>query len=91
MAAILIRYWAGAKAAAGVEIEQIEATSVESALALAVGPERGELARILKRSSFWEYNVPDVFEFETVAKETACRSKLSPFSFTMGSNKRAKT
>ena len=51
MAAILIRYWAGAKAAAGVESEQIEATTVDSALTVVVGSARGELARVIKRSS----------------------------------------
>ncbi len=51
MAAILIRYWAGAKAAAGVESEEVEATTVESALALAKGATSGELKRVIERSS----------------------------------------
>jgi len=51
MAAILIRYWAGAKAAAGVESEKIEAATVLSALDSVAGPERGELRRVIERSS----------------------------------------
>lgn len=51
MAAILIRYWAGAKAAAGVESEQIEADTVLSALGSVAGPDRGELRRVIERSS----------------------------------------
>lgn len=51
MAAILIHYWAGAKAAAGVDSEQIEASTVASALARAIGTDRGELARVIARSS----------------------------------------
>jgi molybdopterin synthase sulfur carrier subunit len=51
MAAILIRYWAGAKAAAGVDSEQIEATTVAATLTLAVSGDRGELARVIERSS----------------------------------------
>jgi molybdopterin synthase sulfur carrier subunit len=51
MAAILIRYWAGAKAAAGVDSERIEAATVASALALAVSGGRRELARVIQRSS----------------------------------------
>jgi molybdopterin synthase sulfur carrier subunit len=51
MAAILIRYWAGARAAAGVDSEQLEAATVASALELAVSDGRGELGRVIERSS----------------------------------------
>jgi molybdopterin synthase sulfur carrier subunit len=51
MAAILIRYWAGARAAAGVDSEQLEAATVASALALTVSDGRGELGRVIERSS----------------------------------------
>ena len=51
MATILIRYWAGAKAAAGVESEEIEAPTVAAALSQAIGTSRGELARVIERSS----------------------------------------
>ena len=51
MAAILIHYWAGAKAAAGVESEQIEAPTIASALVQVIGTGRGELARVIERSS----------------------------------------
>lgn len=51
MAAILIRYWAGAKAAAGIESEEIEAPTVAIALAMATDRKPGELARVIERSS----------------------------------------
>lgn len=51
MAAILIRYWAGARAAAGVDSEQLDAATVASVLALAVSDGRGELGRVIERSS----------------------------------------
>lgn len=49
MATILIRYWAGAKAAAGVESETIVAADVESAIREVAA--RVELARVIERSS----------------------------------------
>lgn len=51
MATVLIRYWAGAKAAAGVEAEEIDAPTVARALALATEARLGELARVIERSS----------------------------------------
>jgi len=51
VAAVLIRYWAAARAAAGVESEIIDAPDVAQALNLAIGAGRGELARVVERSS----------------------------------------
>lgn len=51
MATILIRYWAGAKAAAGVESEEIQAATVANALALATEARGAELVRVIERSS----------------------------------------
>lgn len=50
VATVLIRYWAAARAAAGVESEVIDASNVAEALR-AVGAGRGELAGVVERSS----------------------------------------
>lgn len=51
MVSVLIRYWAGAAAAAGVDSETVEAATVSQALSRA-GIERGpELQRIIGISS----------------------------------------
>jgi molybdopterin synthase sulfur carrier subunit len=51
MAAILIRFWAGAKAAAGVDSARIEASTVAAALELVASGDRRELAQVIERSS----------------------------------------
>ena len=48
----VLRYWAGARAAAGVESERVEATSLQEALdAACAGRDRG-FARVLEACSF---------------------------------------
>jgi len=51
MATILIRFWAGAKAAAGVESEEIQASTVSDALAQVSEAKSSEFARVIQRSS----------------------------------------
>ncbi|MFH8452764.1 MoaD/ThiS family protein [Streptomyces fungicidicus] len=54
MAKVTVRYWAAAKAAAGVAEEPYEAATLAEALDAVRGRhgESGELARVLLRSSF---------------------------------------
>jgi molybdopterin synthase sulfur carrier subunit len=54
MAKIIIRYWAAAKAAAGVPEEIVHADTLSQALELAVAARSpdGRLATVLARSSF---------------------------------------
>lgn len=52
MAKGLIRYWAAARAAAGVAEEPYEATTLEEALRAAEARRGGEFARVIARSSF---------------------------------------
>lgn len=49
--AVTIRYWAGARAAAGLDSETLQADSVSAALAQAQQRHGAELARILAVSS----------------------------------------
>lgn len=51
MVPVLIRYWAGAAAAAGVDSETVEATTVAQALASAGAGRGAELQRIIGISS----------------------------------------
>lgn len=51
MAQVVLRYWAGAKAAAGVESTTRSAATVDAALA-AAGAESERLAEVLRRSTF---------------------------------------
>lgn len=50
MAVVTVRYWAGARAAAGRDQEQVEATSVQQLLASLADRDDG-LAEVLRRSS----------------------------------------
>jgi molybdopterin converting factor small subunit len=54
MARVIIRYWAAAKAAAGVPEESVEAGTLGDALNAAVASRKpdGRLAEIIARSSF---------------------------------------
>ncbi|MEA5155162.1 MoaD/ThiS family protein [Raineyella sp.] len=54
MARVTIRYWAGAREAAGVDVETFEAATVEDAIALAEHGRGGdaEFARVLGLCSF---------------------------------------
>jgi sulfur-carrier protein len=52
MAKGLIRYWAAARAAAGVTEEPYEAATLEEALRAAEAGRGGEFARVIARSSF---------------------------------------
>jgi molybdopterin converting factor small subunit len=52
MATGLIRYWAAARAAAGVEEEPYDAATLAQALAAASAGRDEEFARVLRRSSF---------------------------------------
>lgn len=51
MVPVLIRYWAGAAAAAGVESETVEAETVAGALASAAAGRGPELERVIGISS----------------------------------------
>lgn len=52
MAKGLIRYWAAARAAAGVAEEPYDATTLEEALTAARAARGDEFARVIARSSF---------------------------------------
>ncbi len=52
MAKGLIRYWAAARAAAGVAEERFEAATLEEALSAAAAGRGEEFRRVLARSSF---------------------------------------
>jgi sulfur-carrier protein len=52
MAKGLIRYWAAARAAAGVAEEPYDAATLEGALRAAADGRGGEFARVIARSSF---------------------------------------
>lgn len=52
MAKGTIRYWAAAKAAAGVHEEPYDAATLGEALAAAAGRRSGDFPRVLARSSF---------------------------------------
>ena len=52
MAKVTVRYWAAAKAAAGVAEERYEAATLADALAVVRERHPGELARVLRRCSF---------------------------------------
>ena len=52
MAKVTVRYWAAAKAAAGVAEERCEAATLADALAAVRERHPGELARVLRRCSF---------------------------------------
>jgi sulfur-carrier protein len=52
MANGLIRYWAAARAAAGVAEEPYDATTLDQALTAAAAGRDAEFARVLARSSF---------------------------------------
>lgn len=52
MAKGLIRYWAAAKAAAGVDEEPYDAATLEEALTAAAAGRGEEFARVVARSSF---------------------------------------
>ncbi|MEU6476332.1 MoaD/ThiS family protein [Streptomyces sp. NPDC047017] len=52
MAKVTVRYWAAAKAAAGVAEEPHEAETLAGALAAARERHPGDLARVLPRCSF---------------------------------------
>ncbi|MEU6406283.1 MoaD/ThiS family protein [Streptomyces sp. NPDC046985] len=52
MAKVTVRYWAAAKAAAGVAEEPYEAPTLAEALAAVRARHPGELARVLRRCSF---------------------------------------
>ncbi|AIR99156.1 MoaD/ThiS family protein [Streptomyces glaucescens] len=52
MAKVTVRYWAAAKAAAGVADERYEAATLADALAAVRERHPGELARVLRRCSF---------------------------------------
>jgi molybdopterin converting factor small subunit len=52
MSRVTIRYWAAAKSAAGVAEEQLDATSLDDALAQAVATRGAGLERVLARCSF---------------------------------------
>ncbi|HUW77433.1 MAG TPA: MoaD/ThiS family protein [Candidatus Nanopelagicaceae bacterium] len=51
MTTILIRYWAGAKAAAGIESERIVASTVAAALEELAKSRSRELDQVIQRSS----------------------------------------
>ncbi|MDT9698741.1 MoaD/ThiS family protein [Streptomyces sp. P17] len=52
MAKVTVRYWAAAKAAAGVAEEAYDAATLADALAAVRERHPGELARVLRRCSF---------------------------------------
>ncbi|PWI09350.1 molybdopterin synthase sulfur carrier subunit [Streptomyces sp. NWU339] len=52
MAKVTVRYWAAAKAAAGVAEETLEAATLAEALDAAREQHPGELTRVLRRCSF---------------------------------------
>ncbi|MDH6628434.1 molybdopterin synthase sulfur carrier subunit [Streptomyces sp. LBL] len=52
MAKVTVRYWAAAKAAAGVAEELFDADTVAEALDAVRGRHPGELVRVLRRCSF---------------------------------------
>ncbi|MGW3949726.1 MoaD/ThiS family protein [Streptomyces sp. NPDC004752] len=52
MAKVTVRYWAAAKAAAGVAEEVCDAATLAGALAVVRERHPGELARVLRRCSF---------------------------------------
>ncbi|MGW0598310.1 MoaD/ThiS family protein [Streptomyces sp. NPDC002776] len=52
MAKVTVRYWAAAKAAAGVAQEPYEAATLADALAAVRARHPGELSRVLLRCSF---------------------------------------
>ena len=52
MSRVTIRYWAAAKSAAGVAEEQVEAVTLDDALAAAVAVRGAALERVLARCSF---------------------------------------
>ncbi|MBX9394772.1 MoaD/ThiS family protein [Streptomyces sp. TRM72054] len=52
MAKVTVRYWAAAKAAAGVAEESFDAATLAEALAAVRARHPGELARVLQRCSF---------------------------------------
>ncbi|MGW0912088.1 MoaD/ThiS family protein [Streptomyces sp. NPDC002784] len=52
MAKVTVRYWAAAKAAAGVAAEPYEAATLADALAAVRARHPGELSRVLLRCSF---------------------------------------
>jgi molybdopterin converting factor small subunit len=52
MAKGLIRYWAAARAAAGVDEEPYDAATLDEALAAATAGRGGEFERVITRSSF---------------------------------------
>jgi molybdopterin converting factor small subunit len=52
MAKGLIRYWAAARAAAGVAEEPYDAATLEEALTAAAAARGAEFGRVLQRSSF---------------------------------------
>ncbi|GGV69958.1 MULTISPECIES: MoaD/ThiS family protein [Streptomyces] len=52
MAKVTVRYWAAAKAAAGVAEEPCEAETLADALAAVREQHPGELVRVLRRCSF---------------------------------------
>jgi sulfur-carrier protein len=52
MAKGLIRYWAAARAAAGVAEEPYDAATLEQALTAAADGRDGEFARVIARSSY---------------------------------------
>ena len=79
MATILIRYWAGAKAAAGVNSEQIQAPTVASGLALVAKARGGELVRVIERSSLLLDGVV-VHDRETSLKDGQILEVLPPFA-----------
>ncbi|MFF3845978.1 MoaD/ThiS family protein [Streptomyces sp. NPDC002328] len=52
MAKVTVRYWAAAKAAAGVAEESQDAATLAEALQAVRGRHPGELTRVLRRCSF---------------------------------------
>ena len=66
MAKGLIRYWAAARAAAGVAEEPYDATTLEEALTAARAARGDEFARVIARSSFlvdaWLLRVPTLVD-----------------------------
>lgn len=58
MATVTVRYWAAARAAAGVAEESITAPTLAAALAAGSAADNPELRRVIARSSFLVDGVP---------------------------------
>ena len=84
MAKVTIRYWAGAKEAAGVPEESVEASTLAAALAavLAARPGDDRLRQVISRSSFLVNALPvrRAAYAETSLEDGATIEVLPPFA-----------